>query len=136
MANGLYLNLPVRDVERSRQFFAQLGFTHNPQFSDENAVCVVITDQTALMLLNHNMFAGFAPRPICDTDKHVEMLAAISVGSRTEVGEMVAKAVAAGGETYAEPKDYGFMLQHGFRDPDGHVFEIFYMDESARPESN
>ena len=131
MATKIFVNLPVKDLKRSMKFFTALGYTFNPQFTDETAACMVISDDIYAMLLTHAKFKDFTPRQICDTSKSVEVLNALSCESRQHVEELVRKAVAAGGTTYAEPKDYGFMYQHGFEDPDGHIWEVFWMDPKA-----
>ena len=131
MATKIFVNLPVKDLPRSMKFFAEIGFKNNPQFTDETAACMVLTDDIYVMLLTHAKFKEFTPRQICDTAKSVEVLNALSCDSRQQVEELVRKAVAAGGSTYADPKDYGFMFQHSFQDPDGHAWEVFYMDPNA-----
>jgi len=125
---NIFVNLPVKDLNRSKDFFGQLGFTFNPQFTDDNAACMIIGEKIFSMLITEKYFATFTPKKIADARTTSEVLIALSCGSREEVGEMVEKAVAAGGKTYNEAKDHGFMLQHGFEDPDGHIWEVFYMD--------
>jgi uncharacterized protein len=128
---NIFVNLPVKDLKRSMDFFAKLGFTFNPQFTDENAACMIIGEKIYSMLITEKYFATFTPKAVADATKTSEVLIALSCGSRDEVGEMVKKAVAAGGKTYNEAKDHGFMLQHGFEDPDGHIWEVLYMDPSV-----
>lgn len=128
---NIFVNLPVKDLNRSKEFFGKLGFTFNPQFTDENAACMIIGEKIYSMLLAEQYFSTFTPKKIADAKTTSEVLIALSCGSREEVGEMVKKAVAAGGKTYNEAKDHGFMLQHGFEDPDGHIWEVFYMDPSS-----
>ena len=130
MVTNIFVNLPVKNLAKSIEFFTKLGFTFNPQFTDDSATCMIIGSNMFAMLLNEERFQGFAPKPISDAKKTTEVLLALSLESREEVAEMVKKAVAAGGSTYAEPKDYGFMIQHGFEDLDGHIWEVFYMDPS------
>jgi predicted lactoylglutathione lyase len=127
---NIFVNLPVKDLNRSQEFFGALGFTFNPQFTDENAACMIIGEKIFSMLITEQYFTTFTPKKIADARTTSEVLIALSCGSREEVGEMVQKAVAAGGKTYNEAKDHGFMLQHGFEDPDGHIWEVFYMDPS------
>lgn len=134
MTRQIFVNLPVKDLNKSIEFFTKLGFTFNPQFTDDNAACMIIGENIFSMLLVEKFFKTFTPKEICDTAKSSEMLIALSYESRAEVDDLVAKAIAAGGTTYNEPKDHGFMYQHGFQDLDGHIWEIFYMDESAMPE--
>jgi uncharacterized protein len=131
MSTKIFVNLPVNDLDKSIAFFTSLGFTFNPQFTDETATCMIVGEDIHVMLLTHAKFKQFTPKSICDATKSTEVLVALSLESREKVNEMVRKAVAAGGTTYAEPKDYGFMWQHGFQDLDGHIWEVFYMDPSA-----
>jgi predicted lactoylglutathione lyase len=112
-------------------FFQHLGFSFNPQFTDETAACMVISDDIFAMLLTEEKFQSFTPKPVSNAKQSTEVLIALSCDSREAVTAMVEKAVAAGGSTYAEAKDYGFMLQHGFEDLDGHIWEVAYMDPSA-----
>lgn len=135
MATKIFVNLPVRDLKRSIEFFTQLGYTFNPQFTDDSATCMIVANDIYAMLLTHARFKDFTPKEICDATRSTEVLIALSCESRAQVEEMVRKAIAAGGSTYAEPKDHGFMYQHGYQDPDGHIWELFYMDESAIPKS-
>jgi uncharacterized protein len=131
MTRQIFVNLPVKDLNKSIEFFTHLGFTFNPQFTDENATCMIVGENIFVMLLVEEYFKTFMPKEICDTSKSAEVLVALSFESRTEVDEIVARAIAAGGTTYKEPNDMGFMYQHGFQDLDGHIWEIFFMDESA-----
>ncbi len=131
MPQMIFVNLPVKDLDRSVTFFKALGFSFNPQFTDETATCMVISDTIFAMLLTHEKFASFSPKPIADTSKSIEVLTCLSRESRADVDSMVKAAVAAGGTTYKEPQDYGFMYGHGFQDPDGHVWELMWMDPSA-----
>lgn len=131
MSRKIFVNLAVKDLKRAVTFFTALGFTFNPQFTDETSTCMIISDDIFAMLLTEPKFQAFAPKAIADTQQSNEVLIGLSCDSREEVIAMVEKAVAAGGATYAEPTDHGFMYQHGFQDPDGHIWEIFYMDPSA-----
>ena len=131
MAKSIFVNLPVRDLKKSIEFFTRLGFSFNPQFTDETATCMIVSDNIFVMLLTHPKFAGFTPKPICDATQATEVLVALNCNSRDEVDEMVRKAVAAGGSTYNAPQDHGFMYAHGFQDLDGHIWEVFYMDPAA-----
>ncbi len=131
MSTKIFVNLPVKDLNKSIDFFAKLGYEFNPQFTDENATCMIVSEDIFVMLLVEKFFKTFTPREICDTSKNTEVLVALSFESRAEVDAMVAKAIAAGGNTYKEPQDHGFMYQHGFQDLDGHLWEIFFMEESA-----
>lgn len=134
MPRNLYVNLPVKDLERTVDFFAALGFSFNPRFTDENAACMIINDSTSVMLLVESFFATFTSKPVADAHAATEALLALSVDSRTEVDAFVARALAAGASEYAEPRDLGFMYQRGIADLDGHQWEVFFMDESQFPQ--
>lgn len=131
MAKQIFVNLPVKSLKKSIDFFTQLGFTFNPQFTDETATCMIVGDNIFVMLLTEEKFKTFTPKQICDATKSTEVLVCISSESREKVDEMVRKAVAAGGTTYREPRDHGFMYEHGFQDLDGHIWEIVFMDPAA-----
>ena len=131
MPQMIFVNLPVKDLQKSMAFFKALGFSFNPQFTDDTAACMVISDTIFAMLLTHEKFAGFAPQPIADSSKVTEVLTCLSRESRADVDAMVNAAVAAGGKTYAKPQDHGFMYGHGFQDLDGHVWELMWMDTTA-----
>jgi predicted lactoylglutathione lyase len=133
MATKIFVNLPVKDLPKSMEFFQKLGYSFNPAFTDETAACLVISEHIYAMLLTHAKFQEFTPKAICDATQSTEVLIALSCESREHLTSLVEKALEAGGTTYAEPKDYGFMLQHGFQDPDGHIWELIHMDESAVP---
>jgi uncharacterized protein len=131
MSTQIFVNLPVKDLNKSVDFFTKLGYAFNPQFTDENATCMIVSEDIFVMLLVEKFFKTFTPKEICDTTKSAEVLIALSFNSRAEVDDMVAKAIAAGGTTYKEPSDMGFMYLHGFQDLDGHTWEIFFMEPSA-----
>ena len=133
MQRQIYVNLPVRDLERSKRFFAHLGFAFEPKFTDEKAACMVVSDNIYVMLLTEPFFKTFTKKAVCDTTRSTEVLVCLSCGSRKEVDELVGKAAAHGGTTPREPKDHGFMYQHAFEDPDGHIWELMYMDPNAQP---
>ena len=124
----MFVNLAVRDLKRSVDFFTQLGFTFNPKFTDENATCMIVNEDAYVMLLVEPFFKTFTKRQICDTTTQTEGLFALSVGSRAAVDEMVKTAVAAGGSHAVDPQDHGFMYGWSFYDPDGHHWEVFWMD--------
>jgi len=132
MARMIFVNLPVKDLKRSMAFFAALGYAFNPQFTDETAACMVISEHIYAMLLTHAKFQEFTPRAVCDATKVTEVLVCLSCDSRAEVDDLVARAVAAGGAAHAEPKDHGFMYQHGYHDPDGHIWELVYMEPARQ----
>lgn len=127
MHQQIYVNLPIRDMARSRAFFASLGYTFNPQFSNEQGACLVLGDNLFVMLLVEPFFQGFTPKAVADAAKTTEVLVCVSCASREEVDALVAKAVAGGGRTYSEPKDHGFMYQHAYEDLDGHLWELVAM---------
>lgn len=133
MARKLFVNLPVKNLDKSVAFFSRLGFNFNPQFTDDTATCMVVSDDIFVMLLTQAKFQSFAPHPTCDARANTEVLLALSCDSRAQVDEMVSTAINAGGNTYNAPQDHGFMYQHGFQDLDGHVWEIFWMDPATIP---
>lgn len=126
----LFLNLPVRDLPRSIAFFTTLGFTFNPQFTDETATCMIVGDDAFVMLLAEHRFRDFTKKPIVDATKQTEGLFALSCESREEVDHLVRTAVANGGSHAVDPQDHGFMYGWSFYDPDGHHWEVFWMDPS------
>lgn len=130
MPTMIFVNLPVKDLNRTVAFFTKLGFTFNAQFTDETATCMIVTESIFVMLLTEAKFQTFTPKPISNAKESTEVLVAFSLESREAVQEMVRTAVAAGASIYAEPQDHGFMYQHGFEDLDGHLWELFYMDPS------
>jgi len=131
MGAKIFVNLPVRNLNNSIEFFTKLGFSFNPQFTDETATCMIVSEDIFVMLLTHEKFKTFTPKEICDSTKSTEVLVALSADSRENIDETVHRAVDAGGTTYNEPQDYGFMYAHGFQDPDGHIWELVYMEPSA-----
>jgi predicted lactoylglutathione lyase len=131
MNTKIFVNLPVKDLQKSIAFFTQLGFSFNPQFTDETATCMIVSEDIFVMLLTHDKFKMFTPKDICDATTSTEVLVCLSSEGRENVDDMVRKAVAAGGSTYREPQDHGFMYGHGFQDLDGHIWEVVYMDPSA-----
>ena len=131
MAKKIFVNLPVKDLNKSVAFFTKLGFTFNPQFTDETATCMIVAEDIYVMLLTEPKFRTFTPKAICDATKNTEVLVALSCDSRGEVDELVRKAVSAGGSTYNKPQDHGFMYAHGYQDLDGHIWEVFFMEPSA-----
>ena len=135
MATQIFVNLPVRNLNKSIEFFTQLGYTFNPQFTDETATCMIVSNDIFVMLLTEAKFKMFTPKPICDATLSTEVLICLSCESRAEVDEMVKKAVAAGGTIYNEPQDHGFMYAHGYQDLDGHIWELIYMEPGASNQS-
>jgi len=130
MTTQIFVNLPVKSLDQSVQFFTQLGFKFNSEFTDETTTCMIVEDNIFVMLLMHDRFKTFTPNAICDARESTEVLVCLSRESRAAVDEMVKKAVAAGGNTYKEPEDHGFMYGHGFQDLDGHIWELVYMESS------
>lgn len=128
MPRMLFPNLAVRDVKTSMDFFSALGFSFNPQFTDENAACMIVSDLACVMLLKRPFFEGFTDRQVCDTGTHTEAFLALSLDSREEVTRMVEAALAHGGSAAQPAKDHGFMFQWSFYDPDGHHWEPFWMN--------
>jgi len=134
MATKVFINLPVKDLEKSISFFNGLGFSFNPQFTDEKAGCMVISDSIFVMLLTEPYFATFTKKSVCDAKNHTEVLITLDAESKDAVEQIVSKAKALGGSTYSEAQDHGWMYQHAFADLDGHQWEIAYMDASQLPE--
>ncbi|OGC50888.1 extradiol dioxygenase [candidate division WWE3 bacterium RIFCSPHIGHO2_01_FULL_40_23] len=130
MVSQIFVNLPVKDLNKSVEFFTKLGFKFNPKFTDKNAACLILGKNIFAMLLIKKFFKTFTKKEITDTKKSKEVINALAVGSRKEVGELVHKAVKAGATTPRDPQDYGWMYGWGFADLDGHLWEVFYMDES------
>lgn len=133
MAKQIFINLAVKDVLKSMDFYTALGFTNNPQFSDDSGKCMVWSDSIFLTILSHEKFATFATKPIADTKSNVAALLSLSVESVDEMNKMVTNGLSAGGVEPAEMKDYGFMQQRTIEDFDGHTWEIFFMDMSKFP---
>ena len=135
MSTKIFVNLPVENLPRSVEFFTKLGYSFDPRFTDENATCMVIADDIHAMLLVRPYFQTFTPKSLADAKKTTEVLVAISMESRDAVVRHVEAALAAGATRYAEPKDHGFMYQWGFEDLDGHLWEHFWMNPTAEPQS-
>ncbi len=127
MFKQIFVNLPVRNLNRSVEFFSALGFTFNPQFTDENATCMIVGENIFVMLLVDTFFQTFIDKPVGDASKTAQMLLALPLDDRASVEVFIEKAVNAGATTPMPPKDYGFMYQHGFADLDGHHWEVFHM---------
>ena len=129
--NKIFVNLPVENLDRSVEFFTQLGYTFNPQFTDENATCMIISDSIFAMLLVKPYFKGFTKKEIPNTTTDSEVIVALSADTRATVDELVDNAIKAGAKITNEPSDLGFMYSRSFQDLDGHLWEIVYMDEST-----
>ena len=132
MPTMIFVNLPVQDLQKSVRFYEGLGYQRNPQFSDDTAACIVVSETIYVMILSHPKFQGFTPKAIADATKVTEVLLCLSCDSREAVDALVAKALAAGGTKYQEPIDHGFMYQHSFQDPDGHMWELVWMNQAAQ----
>ena len=130
MISQIFVNLPVRDLDRAVRFFGQIGFTFDPQFTDDHATCMIVGENIFVMLLVEDFFRTFTPRPLCDARQATEVIVALAVDSRARVEDLVQAAVAAGAATPMPPQDHGFMYQHGFADLDGHLWELFHMQAS------
>ena len=133
MVKQIFINLPVKDLQKSIDFFTKLGFTFNPQFTDENATCMILGENMYSMLLVDKFFETFTAKPIADAQKSTEVLVALALESKEKVNELVDKALEAGGKKYRNTQDEGWMYQRSFEDLDGHQWEIFYMDASQQP---
>lgn len=134
MGRKIFVNLPIKDMERSQAFFRALGFEFNPQFTNAQGACMVISEDNFAMLLVEPFFQSFLRnKRIADARETTEVLVALSCDSRAEVDALVRKALAAGGRSAREPEDHGFMYTHAFEDLDGHIWEPFWMDPSAAP---
>jgi len=127
----IFVNLAVQNLKRTKAFFSALGFDYNPKFTDDNAACMVISDEAYVMLLAESFFKTFTTHEVCDTARQTEALIALSCESRNEVDQLVKKAVGAGGRDAMPPQDHGFMYGRSFYDLDGHHWEVLWMDPKA-----
>jgi predicted lactoylglutathione lyase len=130
MAASIFVNLPVKDLKRSVEFFTRLGYTFDSRYTDEKATCMVVSENIYVMLLVEPFFQSFTKKPVADARKSAEVIVALSAESREQVDELVRKAKEAGAATPIEPIDHGFMYQHGFEDLDGHLWELVYMQQA------
>jgi uncharacterized protein len=128
MNRNIFVNLPVKDLDRSKAYFAKLGYTFNPQFTDETAACMVISETIYAMLITHARFTDFTAKTIADSSKTTEVLIALSCESKEEVTKIADAAIAAGASEAKEPQDYGFMVVRSVNDLDGHIWEYMWMD--------
>jgi predicted lactoylglutathione lyase len=124
----LFVNVAVRDLKSSMEFFSKLGFEFNRQFTDDKAACMILSEEAYVMLLTEPFFRTFAKREPCDPRRYTEGMFAVSCGSRREVDDLVEKALASGGEPASQPQDHGFMYARSFYDLDGHHWEVLWMD--------
>ena len=134
MAKQIFINLAVKDLKKSMDFYSALGFSNNPQFSDDTGKCMVWSENIFVMIMTHEKFKTFATKPIADTKSNLSGLFSLSVDSVDEVNRIVRKGLDAGGTEPTEMKDYGFMQQRTIEDFDGHTWEIFYMDITKFPQ--
>jgi uncharacterized protein len=131
MATSIFVNLPVKNLRKTVEFFTKVGFSFNPQFTDENATCMVIGETIFVMLLVEKFFKTFISKEICDTSRDAEAIIALSLESREKVDQLMSKAIGAGGTEPRKAQDHGWMYGRNFQDIDGHLWEVFWMDESA-----
>jgi predicted lactoylglutathione lyase len=124
MIQSTYINLPVSDLPSSREFFAACGFQFDDRYSDETAAAMVLDDNTVVMLLTRAKFKEFTPHDIADSNNATEVIVTLQIASRQEVDDLVRRAVENGATLFSEPQDHGFMYGHGFKDPDGHIWEV------------
>lgn len=133
MAKQIFINLAVKDLQKSMDFYTAIGFTNNPQFSDETGKCMVWSENIFVMIMTHEKFAGFATKPIADTKTKLAGLFSLSLDSIEEVNNLMTNGLKAGGIEPNELRDYGFMQQRTIEDFDGHTWEIFFMDITKFP---
>ena len=133
MAKQVFINLAVKDLQKSMGFYTAMGFSNNPQFSDESGKCMVWSENIFVMIMTHEKFAGFATKPIADTKSNLAGLFSLSLDSIDEVNRLMTNGLKAGGIEPNEMKDYGFMQQRTIEDFDGHTWEFFYMDITKFP---
>ena len=133
MATQTYVNLPIKDLDRTTEFFTRLGFKFDPRFSNEKAACMVISDASFVMLLTEDFFRGFTKKEVTDPTTHTEVIIALSAESREAVDRLVDTALANGGGPSNEPMEMDGMYERSFQDPDGHLWEVVHMDPSAPP---
>ena len=134
MATKIFINLPVADLQKAMSFYTAIGFTNNPQFSDETAACMVLTEEIYVMLLTHAKFSQFTLKEVGNAFQTASVINCLSVDSTEEVNTMINKVLKAGGKEPMEAKDYGFMQQRSFEDLDGHLWEVLYMDMAKFPQ--
>jgi predicted lactoylglutathione lyase len=131
MARKIFVNLAVKELDRSVEFFTKLGFTFDPRFTDESATCMIVSEEAFVMLLAESRFEGFTKKQLADPATHTEAILAFSAESRAQVDELADKALNAGGSPANDPMDHGFMYGRSLDDPDGHLWEVFWMDPAA-----
>lgn len=127
MTTNIFINLPVKDLQKSIKFFAHLGYSFNQHYTDDTATCMIISENIYVMLLTEARFKDFTPKAISDAHQSTEVLVCLQLESREAVSKIVSKAIEAGGRAYKDPQDHGFMYGHGFEDLDGHLWELVHM---------
>lgn len=135
MATKLFVNLPVKDLKKSIEFFTKLGFKFNPQFTDEKGTCMIINEESFIMLLVEPFFKTFTKKEISDASKATETIISLSFDSKAKVDELVDQAMDTGASKYSETQDHGWMYQRSFQDLDGHLWEFIYMDMNKMPQN-
>lgn len=133
MVKEIFINLSVKDLKVAQDFFTRLGFSFNPDFTNEQAACLILGDNIYAMLLVEEFFTGFSRKEIADTSKVAEIITACSVESREKVDEIADTALAAGAKYSNDPMDHGWMYSRSFQDPDGHIWEVLFTDMTAFP---
>jgi uncharacterized protein len=133
MATQIFINLPIKDLKKSMEFYEAIGFKNNPQFTDDTAACMALNENIFVMLLTYDKFKQFTSKSIIDAKQTAGVLNSVSVDSNDEVNNLLDKALKAGGKEYRDAQDYGFMQLRCFEDIDGHNWEVFYMDVSKFP---
>ena len=131
MTTQIFVNLPVKDLNETVDFFTKLGFAFNPQFTDENATCMIVNNDIFVMLLVEKFFKTFTKKELCDTIKDTEVIVALSTETREKVDQMINKVIEAGGKEHRKPQDHGWMYGRSFEDINGHLWEVIYMDKNA-----
>ena len=131
MTTQIFVNLPVKDLNETVDFFTKLGFAFNPQFTDENATCMIVNNDIFVMLLVEKFFKTFTKKELCDTTKDTEVIVALSTESREKVDQMINKVIEAGGKEHRKPQDHGWMYGRSFEDINGHLWEVIFMDKNA-----
>ncbi len=131
MTTQIFVNLPVKDLNETVDFFTKLGFAFNPQFTDENATCMIVNNDIFVMLLVEKFFKTFTKKELCDTTKDTEVIVALSTETREKVDQMINKVIEAGGKEHRKPQDHGWMYGRSFEDINGHLWEVIYMDKNA-----
>lgn len=131
--SAIFVNLPVKDLKKSMTFFTQLGFSFNPQFTDDSAASLVLGPSHYAMLISHARFKDFTPYAMVDAHRSTEVLVALQLGSRAQVDDIMGRALAGGGKDFRPAEDHGWMYGRAFQDLDGHIWEPFFMDLAAMP---